>query len=90
LGDLIILGLGSSRRKEVNMAEMKGDAGRLAGQLEEMAHTVYGLPKDDRSQATAKDIAEILQILSEARVEMDEEPILTRLRSSPDSNLKDK
>ncbi len=72
------------------MAKIEGDAGRLAGQLEDMAHTVYGLPKDERSRAIAKDIAEMLQTLSEARVEMDEEPILERLRSSPDSNLKDK
>ena len=74
----------------MNMSEFKGDAGRFAGQLEEMAHTVYGLPKDEWSRATAKDIAEMLQTLSEARVEMDEEPILKRFRSSSDSNPKDK
>ena len=74
----------------MNMAEIEGDAGRLAGQLEEMAHTVYGLPKDERSRATAKDIAEMLQTLSETRVEIDEEPILKRFRSSSDLNMKDK
>ena len=55
--------------------EFRGDADRLESQIEEMAHVVYGLPKNDLSKSVAKNVANQLLILSAIKFEKEEEPI---------------
>ncbi|MFP6870258.1 MAG: hypothetical protein VCE91_13110 [Nitrospinota bacterium] len=58
--------------------DFRGDAGRLEGQIEEMAHVVYGLPKDEISKTVARNVAALLLTLSSVKFEKEEEPIRPR------------
>ncbi len=64
--------------------EFRGNADRLESQIEEMAHVVYGLPKNEQSRAVAKGTASLLRTLSGVKFEREEEPIWPRppVRSS--------
>jgi len=58
--------------------DFRGDAGRLEGQIEEMAHVVYGLPKNEISKTVARNVAALLLTLSSVKFEKEEEPIRPR------------
>lgn len=58
--------------------DFRGDAGRLEGQIEEMAHVVYGLPKNEVSKTVARNVAALLLTLSSVKFEKEEEPIRPR------------
>ena len=59
--------------------EFRGDIGRLESMIEDMAHRVYGLAKNDKSKATAKMVASRLLTLSGVKFEKEEEPIRPRI-----------
>ena len=58
--------------------DFRGDAGRLEGQIEEMAHVMYGLPKNEISKTVARNVAALLLTLSSVKFEKEEEPIRPR------------
>mgnify|MGYP006865135832 CR=1 FL=1 len=58
--------------------EFRGDAGRLESEIEEIAHVVYGLPKNEQSKSVARDTASLLLTLSGVKFAKEEEPILPR------------
>ena len=58
--------------------DFRGDAGRLEGQIEEMAHVVYGLPKNEISKTVARNVAALLLTLSSVKFEKEDEPIRPR------------
>ncbi|HBK80284.1 MAG TPA: hypothetical protein DDZ83_11565 [Nitrospinae bacterium] len=58
--------------------DFRGDAGRLEGQIEEMAHVMYGLPKNEVSKTVARNVAALLLTLSSVKFEKEEEPIRPR------------
>lgn len=60
--------------------EFRGDEKRLETELEEMAHIVYGLPKNEQSKAVARNTANLLLTLSKVKFEKEEEPHLPRLQ----------
>ncbi len=62
------------------MGEVKfrGDIGRLESMIEDMAHGVYGLAKDEKSKAAAKAVVSRLLTLSGVKFEKEEEPIRPR------------
>ena len=55
--------------------EFKGDVESLELMIEDMAHRVYGLAKNDKSKAAAKMVASRLLTLSGVKFEKEEEPI---------------
>ena len=70
---------------EVNF---QGDVGRLELLIEDMAHGVYGLVKDEKSKAAAEAVASRLLTLSKVKFEKEEEPIRPRIpREEEDQNV---
>lgn len=63
----------------MGVGELRGDEKRLASEIEEMAHVVYGLPKNDLSKKIAQNTANLLHTLSQVKFEKEEEPHLPRL-----------
>ena len=59
--------------------EFRGELGRLESMIEDMAHCVYGLAKDDKSKAAAEMVASRLLALSGVKFEKEEEPIRPRI-----------
>ncbi len=59
--------------------KFRGDEKRLESEIEEMAHVVYGLAKNEQSKQVARDTAGLLLTLSNVEFEKEEEPILPRL-----------
>ena len=59
--------------------EFRGDIGSLDSMIEDMAHCVYGLAKNDKSKATAEMVASRLLTLSGVKFEKEEEPIRPRI-----------
>ncbi len=57
----------------------RGDESRLESEIEEMAHVVYGLPKNEQSRRVARNVAGLLLTLSRVKFEKEEEPHLPRL-----------
>ena len=55
--------------------EFRGDVESLESMIEDMAHRVYGLAKNDKSKAAAKMVASRLLTLSGVKFEKEEEPI---------------
>ncbi len=66
------------KEKFMGEGDFRGDAGRLESEIEEMAHIVYGLPKNEQSKSVARQTASLLLTLSGVRFEKEEEPILPR------------
>ncbi len=60
-------------------AKFRGDTGRLVSMVEDMAHCVYGLAKDEKSKAAAEAVASRLLTLSGVKFEKEEEPIRPRI-----------
>jgi len=46
-----------------------------------MAHALFGLPKDERSRAGAREMAEMLAQVAAVRFEKTEEPIMPQART---------
>ena len=67
--------------KEEGMGEVefRGDLGHLESMIEDMAHCVYGLKKNDKTKATAEMVASRLLTLSGVEFEKEEEPIRPRI-----------
>ena len=59
--------------------EFRGDENRLESEIEEMAHVVYGLPKNVQSRRVARNTAGLLLTLSRVKFEKEEEPLMPRL-----------
>jgi hypothetical protein len=59
--------------------EFRGEVERLESMIEDMAHCVYGLAKDDKSKAVAEMVASRLLTLSGVKFEKEEEPIRPRI-----------
>ncbi len=57
----------------------RGDESRLESEIEEMAHVVYGLPKNEQSRRGARNVAWLLLTLSRVKFEKEEEPLMPRL-----------
>ena len=55
--------------------EFRGDVESLESMIEDMAHRVYGLAKNDKSKAATKIVASRLLTLSGVKFEKEEEPI---------------
>ncbi len=55
--------------------EFRGDTRRLESMIEDMAHRVYGLAKNDKSKAAAEKTVSRLLTLSGVKFEKEEEPI---------------
>ena len=53
---------------------------QLAQRIEEMAHSAFDLPKDERSRKGAEEMAGMLIELSGLELEKTEEPFMARLR----------
>ncbi len=54
--------------------EFRGEVERLESMIEDMAHCVYGLAKDDKSKAVTEMVASQLLTLSGVKFEKEEEP----------------
>ncbi len=59
--------------------DFRGDEKRLESEIEEMAHVVYGLPKNEQSRRVARNTAALLLTLSKVKFEKKEEPHMPRL-----------
>jgi len=59
----------------------RADEGQTADRIEEMAHALFGLPKDERSRAGAREMAEMLAQVAAVRFEKTEEPIMPQART---------
>jgi hypothetical protein len=67
----------------MGVGEFRGDEKHLPSEIEEMAHVVYGLPKNDLSKTISQNTANLLRTLSNVKFEKEEEPHLPRLPGKP-------
>ncbi|MEK6712494.1 MAG: hypothetical protein AABZ64_18145 [Nitrospinota bacterium] len=58
----------------------------VAERIEEMAHALFGLPRDERARAGAKEMAEMLVRIEGADLRQEEEPILPLHRREDQGN----
>ncbi len=65
--------------KGMGEIEFRGNVERLESTIEDMAHCVYGLKKNDKTKATAEMVASRLLTLSGVEFEKEEEPIRPRI-----------
>ena len=59
--------------------EFRGEIERLESMVEDMAHCIYGLAKNDKSKASAEMVVSRLLTLSGVKFKKEEEPIRPRI-----------
>ncbi len=78
----------SDEEDEMREEKFRDDIERLQVLIENTAHCVYGLAKDDKSKSAAKAVASRLLTLSGVKFEKEEEPIRPRVpRGEEDQNV---
>lgn len=55
-------------------------AQEVAERIEATAHTIFGLPRDERSRAAAKEMADMLAQIEAVALRKEEEPIMPAYR----------
>jgi hypothetical protein len=70
----------------MGLGDFRGDEKRLEIEIEEMAHCVYGLAKDDKSKVAAEMVASQLLTLSGVKFEKEEEPIRPKIPRKVESH----